>query len=67
MSPFGTSPCASTTACAASNGQWVELEVVADELGKSVEAFAHIAGLQRDIDFEACVEGDHGVGIVSVP
>jgi hypothetical protein len=29
----------------------IELEVVADEFGEGVEAFAHVAGLQRDIDF----------------
>jgi len=41
----------------------VELEVIADQLGEGVEAFAHVAGLQRDIDLEASVEGEHGVGV----
>lgn len=44
----------------------IELEVVADEFGEGVEAFAHVAWLQRDIDLEASVESEHGVsGFVS--
>ena len=45
----------------------VEPEVRARDLGEPVEALAHVAGLEGDVDFEVAVEGEHwrpsGLGI----
>ena len=38
----------------------IETEVVACERGEGVEALAHVAGFERDIDFKVGVEGEHG-------
>ena len=35
------------------------LEVCAGEFGEAVEALAHVAGLEGDVDFEVAVEGEH--------
>lgn len=42
--------------------EWIELEVIADKRGERVEAFAHVAWFEGDIDFEISVEAEHGVG-----
>ena len=36
--------------------------MVAHHGGEAVEALAHVAGLQRDVDLEVAVEGEHGGG-----
>ncbi len=42
--------------------EWIELEVIADKSGEGVEAFAHVAWFDGDIDLEMSVEAEHGVG-----
>lgn len=42
--------------------EWIEFEMVAHEHGEGVEAFAHVAWLDGDVDLEVAVEGEHGRG-----
>jgi len=39
----------------------IDLDGVAGQFGESVEALAHVARCQGDVDFEVAVEGEHGV------
>ena len=42
--------------------EWIELEVIADKSGEGVEAFAHVAWFDGDIDLEISIEAEHGGG-----
>ena len=41
------------------SGERVEAEHASCDLGETVEALAHVAGLERDVDFEVAIEGKH--------
>jgi hypothetical protein len=43
-------------------GEGIEVEMVAHHGGEAVEALSHVAGLQRDVDLEVAIEGEHGGG-----
>lgn len=38
----------------------VGADLVAGKFGEAVEAFAHVAGVEGDVDFEVAIEGEHG-------